>query len=371
MKNFVFLGLAVLSLCACSQTKYMAHVAKQIPMGVDTPTNKVGHFKVGSPYTIKGRRYFPQESYNLVESGVASWYGPGFHGKQTANGEIFDQTELTAAHRTLQLPSIIRVTNLENGRSVIMRVNDRGPFAHERILDVSERGAVVLGFKRQGTAKIRLEVLGAQSREVANMARAGKSTRGYEVAYNQGQRPIAHTASAQTQPVAVNRAATPQRFVQKQNHIQQPVQQAMNQSIHQLRAQEPITRVAMNETVSLQRPSAPIMNDGALQSAISPAAGSSSSAQTARQSTQPAQFMRSTQRSKLFVQAGAFSNRQNASNYQQQIAKLGPTEMYPVQVNNQPYYRVRLGPFADQSYATQVLSMLQQSGNQNAKLITE
>ena len=335
MKNYVVLGMVVLCLSACSQTKYVAHVAKQIPMGVDLPTNKVGHFKVGSPYTIKGRRYFPQESYNLVEGGVASWYGPGFHGKQTANGEIFDQTELTAAHRTLQLPSIIRVTNLENGRSVIMRVNDRGPFAHDRILDVSERGAVVLGFKRQGTAKIRLEVLGAQSREVANMARAGKSTRGYEVLYNQGQQAVTHTRAV---PSAVS----------------------ATQPIRQLRAGQPITKVATNQTVPLNQRVTQTVNtynqpaiDGALQSAMIPAAGYAQNAL------------------KLFVQAGSFANQQNAQKYQQQLAKLGPTEMFNVQVNNQPYYRVRLGPFADQSYAQHVQSMLQQSGNQTAKLITE
>ncbi len=334
MKNYVVLGLAVLCLCACSQTKYIAHVAKQIPLDRDKPMNTVGHFKVGSPYTIKGRRYFPQESYNLVETGTASWYGPGFHGKQTANGEIFDQTELTAAHRTLQLPSIIRVTNLENGRSVIMRVNDRGPFAHERILDVSERGAVVLGFKRQGTANIRLEVLGPESREVASFAKAGKSTRGYEVAYNQ-------------------RPQTPTNNRVVNNNVPRA-----SMPISQMQARQPVTKVAMNETVSLRAPVAPAPLQqattlAARQNAITPAAG------TAQQA------------SKLFVQAGSFGDQRNASNYQQQLAKLGPTEMFNVQVNGQNFYRVRIGPFADQNYAQHVLSMLQQSGNQSAKLIQE
>jgi len=153
-KRLSFILVAVISLNACSSAQYAAHVAKKIPLKQDTPSKSIGHFKVGSSYVIKGKRYYPVETYNFTETGSASWYGPGFHGKQTANGEMFDQNELTAAHRTLQLPCIIQVTNLDNGRQVILRVNDRGPFAHNRILDVSERAAVLLGFKEKGVANI-------------------------------------------------------------------------------------------------------------------------------------------------------------------------------------------------------------------------
>ena len=175
----------VATLGACSEARYAAHVVKQIPMpGDQNNSRSQGMFKVGNAYTIKGKRYYPSETYNHTEVGIASWYGPGFHGKKTANGETFDQNELTAAHRTLQLPSIIRVTNLGNGRSIILRVNDRGPFAHDRILDVSERAASLLGFKNTGTAKIKLEVLANESHQVANLARQGHDTRGYEVVLN-------------------------------------------------------------------------------------------------------------------------------------------------------------------------------------------
>ena len=94
-------------------------------------------YKVGQPYSIDGITYVPMEEFQHVETGVASWYGPGFHGKNTANGETYDQHDRTAAHRTLQMPSVLRVTNLENGQSTVVRVNDRGPFArsphHRRV----------------------------------------------------------------------------------------------------------------------------------------------------------------------------------------------------------------------------------------------
>jgi len=185
MKQFVtlFFVIMALGLSACSETRYAAHVAKQIPLPGDTPQT-TGYFKVGNSYTIKGRRYYPRESYNLVETGMASWYGPNFHGKMTANGEIFNQYELTAAHRTLQMPSIIRVTNMNNGRSAILRVNDRGPFAHDRVLDVSKRAATVLGFKNAGTTKVRIEALENESLQVAHMAKNGQATTGFEVALN-------------------------------------------------------------------------------------------------------------------------------------------------------------------------------------------
>ncbi len=179
--SFMFLG-------SCSSARYVAHVAKQIPLPNETPT-KIGHFKIGKPYVIKGKRYFPKESYSFNETGIASWYGPGFHGKLTANGEIFNQNDLTAAHRTLQLPSIIRVTNMENGRSLVLRVNDRGPFAHDRVLDVSDRAASLLGFKNKGTAKVKIQVLGKESREVARMAKNKQDTRGFEISLNQSQNP--------------------------------------------------------------------------------------------------------------------------------------------------------------------------------------
>ena len=122
---------------------------------------KQGYRKVGKPYVIKGRTYFPRKDPKYTEVGMASWYGTQFHGKTTANGEVFDMNLLSAAHRTLPLPSLVRVTNLANNRSIVVRVNDRGPYSRNRIIDLSRKTAEVLGFKRQGTARVRVTYVGA------------------------------------------------------------------------------------------------------------------------------------------------------------------------------------------------------------------
>ncbi len=116
-----------------------------------------GTAKIGRPYEMDGVRYVPSDDLTYQESGVASWYGNKFHGRPTSSGELYDMEELTAAHRTLPMPSFIKVTNLDNGKSVVLRVNDRGPYHSNRLIDVSRRGAEELGFIGKGTARVRVE----------------------------------------------------------------------------------------------------------------------------------------------------------------------------------------------------------------------
>lgn len=118
------------------------------------------HQKIGRPYQIAGRTYVPARQDDYDRTGVASWYGAKFHGKRTANGEIFNMNGLSAAHTTLPLPSLVRVTNLDNGRAIIVRVNDRGPFVNNRLIDLSRSAAQELGFVRQGTARVRVQYVG-------------------------------------------------------------------------------------------------------------------------------------------------------------------------------------------------------------------
>jgi rare lipoprotein A len=119
-----------------------------------------GTYRVGKPYMVAGRFYVPEEDPNYREEGLASWYGDDFHGRLTANGEIFDMGSLTAAHPTLPLPSYARVTNLTNGKSLIVRVNDRGPYHGNRLIDVSNKAADLLQFKSSGVARVRVEYVG-------------------------------------------------------------------------------------------------------------------------------------------------------------------------------------------------------------------
>lgn len=130
--------------------------SSRIPGPTGTPYRA---YLVGQPYQIGGRWYHPREDFDYDRTGVASWYGADFHGRRTANGETYDMGALTAAHPTLPMPTIVRVTNLENGRSVVVRVNDRGPFAEDRIIDLSRAGARELGFEQNGLARVRVAVL--------------------------------------------------------------------------------------------------------------------------------------------------------------------------------------------------------------------
>ena len=131
----------------------VSHLRTRLPRGG-------GRDMVGKPYKVKGKWYKPKEEPGYRKAGAASWYGDAFHGRLTANGEIYDMTHLTAAHPTMPLPSYARVTNLKNGSSVIVRVNDRGPFANGRVIDLSKRAAEMLNYKHAGVAKVEVEYLG-------------------------------------------------------------------------------------------------------------------------------------------------------------------------------------------------------------------
>ncbi len=150
-------------LISCSETTFLVNSAKRIGSWGDDPI-----YKVGNPYKINGKWYYPAIDYDYEEIGIASWYGPGFHGKKTANGEIFNQNKISAAHRTLPMPSIVKVTNLDNGLVLQrVRINDRGPFAGNRIIDLSKKAAEELGFVNSGTARVKVEILEDESRKHA------------------------------------------------------------------------------------------------------------------------------------------------------------------------------------------------------------
>jgi len=172
-------------------------------------------YKVGGTYVIAGKVYTPDENYRYTESGMASWYGPGFHGKRTANGEAYDQQAMTAAHRTLPMPSVVRVTNLDNGNTVVLRVNDRGPFAHNRIIDVSRAAAERLDMVRSGVASVRVEILADESRRVKEIAQNGGSVADQMAAMRGGSSPPPRTMVAAAPPPpppppqTVVRAASP------------------------------------------------------------------------------------------------------------------------------------------------------------------
>jgi rare lipoprotein A len=304
------LGL-VLAGCGETETpKPVTHVAAAKP--------RVG-YKVGQPYQIDGVWYYPKVDYDYEETGIASWYGPDFHGKDTALGEPYDMNELTAAHRTLPMPSMVRVTNLENGRVLALRVNDRGPYKKGRILDVSRRAAQLLGFDADGTARVRVQIMAEESRQMALAAQAGT-----QVALQPGE---SRPQAAPTKPVVAQALPPP-----------------------------PGTSAAP------QRPAtAPTRMAAAPQPAI-PAAQLEPDGRVTSVPVRPTQ---------IYIQAGAFTNQGNATRLRAKLATLGTTAVTPISVDGQRFYRVRLGPIASVEQADAMLDRVVGAGVPQARIVVD
>jgi rare lipoprotein A len=159
----------VLCLANCSKSnidpKYGVAPSTRVVSAGETVPKGGGTYRVGRPYQVAGRTYVPEENPDYEADGVASWYGDVFHGRLTANGEVFDMNSITAAHPTLPIPSYVRVTNLRNNRSIIVRVNDRGPFHENRVIDVSVRAAKLLDFHQYGITRVKVQYVGRASLE--------------------------------------------------------------------------------------------------------------------------------------------------------------------------------------------------------------
>src|SRR5262245_33793441 len=169
LRRMGMLAVVAGSLGACSASEPLRTLTSPLtspsvtasPVISDEPLAKGGgSYKLGRPYQLNGVTYVPAEDPSYRAEGIASWYGPDFHGRSTANGEAFDMNGISAAHPTLPMPSYLRVTNLANGRSIIVRINDRGPYAKERVTDLSVGAAQALGFYEQGLTRVRIEYLG-------------------------------------------------------------------------------------------------------------------------------------------------------------------------------------------------------------------
>jgi rare lipoprotein A len=332
----------MVTLAGCSEIQLASHIVKQV-VPYNTSSSK-GTFKVGSPYKIKGKMYYPKEQYDLVETGIASWYGPNFHGKQTANGEIFNKRELTAAHRTLQMPSLIRVTNLQNGRSLIVRVNDRGPFSRGRILDLSERSAELLGFKKQGTAKIKLEVLPEESRQIAMAAKRGKDTGGYEVAMNQKRsiskeivRDVSANVTATAKPSVIASASV------SGDYGSATIKPVRIERLADVPSSAPvkITTMIPGHSVDGKFYPDPIIEEVAISS------------------------------NDIYIQAGAFTVYNNALGLKNRLIAYGSTSIQPTNINGTKFYRVRLGPLKSVEMADALLDRVIRGGNDNAIIVVE
>ena len=320
---FVCLALSLVG-GGCAESEFLASSVKNLrtPSGGD-----YGTYKIGNPYQIDGVTYTPRVDYSYEETGVASWYGQQFHGNRTANGEPFDMNAISAAHRTLPLPSVVRVTNLENGRALNVRINDRGPFARGRIIDMSRRAAQLLGFEQKGTAMVRVEILAEESIAMAR----GMDGMGSTMVASADSHPVPNAAprvavtSAELPPPPGIRAA--------------PAPTADHQVTAVATAPAPVERTpARLEQVDGHVDRVP----------VAPNPG-------------------------MFVQAGAFSQFANAHRMEALLRGVGPVQISQVDGSGGSgrMFRVRLGPIRSVSEADALLARVVASGVNEARIVVD
>jgi len=320
--TYGLLAFALLALAACAEHGPKAPTQQAVP-----------GYKVGKPYQIDGAWYYPAVDYTYAETGIASWYGPDFHGLATANGETYDMNALTAAHRTLPMPSMVRVTNLENGRQIALRINDRGPFANNRIIDVSRRAAQLLGFEQQGTARVRVEIMDAESRQLAMLAGASV--------------PPTQQTTAGGQPDAL---ASPKVTAAPAGMV----------------TEEALAPPSGATAAPAQLPPAP-------QPPPQPVVVATVTVPAASQGPQPdgRVTLLPVRKTAMFIQAGAFTNLANASRLRTQLTSFGHAQVVPAYVGTQKFFRVRLGPIATLAEADATLAKVVASGHPEARLIVD
>lgn len=343
--RFTAFLLPLFMLSACAETELASHYAKKVVWPGQEAS--APSYKIGNPYKIGGVWYYPEENFNLVESGIASWYGPDFHGKKTANGEIYNQNELTAAHRTLPMPSLVRVTNLQNGRSIVVRVNDRGPFSKGRIIDVSKRSAELLGFLGDGTARVRVEVLEKESRKMADAAKRGVNVS--RITNEELERLAGSSGKASMVPAPQPRASAV-RVASLRNDA------------------EMLPESLRTPTITVEELGAP---GAPPQREVAPAQPTSIPGHMSNGKflPDPVIAQEPVRQTGIFVQAGAFGLRENAERLQRNLSGIAKTIVEPVIVNGRQLYRVKLGPLASVAEADMVLEKVTRAGNGGARVV--
>jgi rare lipoprotein A len=319
MTRFLAIGLLLfVAACASHPTNPRSSSRGNVSGTLSSNGEPAPAYKVGEPYEVSGNWYYPHEDYSYDETGIASFYGEGFHGGTTANGEVFNKNELTAAHKTLPLPTLARVTNLDNGRSIVVRINDRGPFSGSRIIDVSQRAAQLLGFEQQGTAKVRVQVLADESKAIADaMRRYGTGT-------------PTQLASAEPSPAAQTETTPPPGVASAS------VAAVTSETLEPVR-----TTPEVHQQLLETKPVAEVLQV--------PVTGSH----------------------QIYVQGGAFTVLDNATKMQQNLSKLGQAKIVEAIVNGRKFYRVRVGPVPDVTHADALLERVKASGVAAPRTVVE
>lgn len=267
-------------------------------------------YKVGDPYQVAGQWYYPERDLTYDETGIGSWYGDEFAGRLTANGEIFEPSLVSAAHKTLPMPSVVRVTNLDNGRSLVVRVNDRGPFVSGRIIDLSREAARLLGFQKKGIARVRVQILTDESLRLEKLAK-------------QGEFPLFHEEDKEL----------PKAIAAEQPKV------SLSARTTRASSEKPKAGQSSVELLSAARSGAVLQTDPIITD--------------------------------LWVQVGAFHSEDNAQNMLAKLKTLADGRISQTYKNGVLFYRVQLGPITDISAADNLLQRALQQGYGGARIVAE
>tara|TARA_B100001123_G_scaffold148320_1_gene171770 strand:+ start:1301 stop:2356 length:1056 start_codon:yes stop_codon:yes gene_type:complete len=312
--------------------------------------------KIGRPYQINGDSYYPEYEPEYDEVGEASWYGPNFHGKSTANGEEYNQWAMTAAHKTLPMPSMVRVTRTDNDQSIVVRVNDRGPFAHGRIIDLSRAAAEALGVDKLGVAEVRVQYLKDETEEY--IARLGlEKPDEWQMADARPQPPIIQPAQAEPEIATLDPAPLPSipdsigvselealPFATKSEAEIAQAPSYDTDPFAVLEKKAPVQPVSLVTPIASAKPEAIPSLSGEIQ-------------------TGP------TNKDRYFVQAGAFSKKENAVMFADRLSGLGATELVDIPITDGSIWRVRIGPLLNKGIAEEIKGQLHEYGVSDAQIV--
>jgi rare lipoprotein A len=378
-RSYGVLALALL-LTACGSSHrpvYSGHEesTEGVPGFVDGKKTSP-YVKLGQSYSVDGEEYVPRYQPDYVEEGLASWYGPGFHGGKTANGESYDKHDFTAAHRTLPLPSIVRVTMLDTGKSVYVRINDRGPFAKGRIIDLSYAAAKEIGLVAKGVARVRVEYMPKESQRFTDLLSQGREPQSIDMASEVlDQEPIMEMARAEPQPMYAQPYAPKKPTIVERlspigtAHADEPDETydaAEVQGVSSTDLAPPPGAITHSNNVSV-----PTSSPFAVMSSAAIPTVPAAQTQIAPATSHVTAIAASPADKGELLQLGAFAQQENAERLRKQVAAIGNAsiESRPSSQSG-TLYLVRMGPYSHVEESTRVLDQLRRIGL-NPKVIAQ
>lgn len=313
-------------------------------------------FTIGKPYTEEGKTYYPTVQPEYKEIGMASWYGPGFHNRLTANGEVFNQNLMTAAHRTLPLPSIVKVTNLENGRSAYVRINDRGPFKRGRIIDLSKQAAASLGLMNKGEAKVLVELEKNASATALNSVRISEDEKKYVLSQLQG------AAGEETEIASNSQTSTDQQAKKQFSSKDQGTSPSL---VSESEVKEKNEKQAEGKVADLDGKILP--RSLKMKQIIGDKSGSASTSESTESKVEKTGKLSGD--GNYYVQIQAATNKAKAEEVAKRFDNKLPNRVEEANVNGQNYYRVQLGGFETGKKAIEIRNSLKSIGYNDSFIV--